>query len=145
MPCETMKGYLMIEFKKCSKCKKILSIDRFSKCSVHGLQRYCKKCRSLSAKETRDRINVMDKKRRAKIKIEKIQEYLKDCKIQVKRVLWRRTKLYRSLKDTGFCFKCGTNKDLCVHHIDNNPLNNDLNNLQIFCRPHLSFLHRTTE
>ena len=34
----------------------------------------------------------------------------------------------------GRCFKCGTGRDLIIHHIDRNRTNNHLSNLDVLCR-----------
>lgn len=40
----------------------------------------------------------------------------------------------RLLKPTGSCERCGSNRNVDVHHIDGNPQNNSLDNLQRLCR-----------
>lgn len=40
----------------------------------------------------------------------------------------------RQLLPDGCCEICGSNKNVDVHHIDGNPQNNDLSNLQRLCR-----------
>jgi predicted restriction endonuclease len=48
------------------------------------------------------------------------------------------------------CSSCGTNYDLCIHHIDLNGIyskkpNNDINNLTILCMKCHSKLHRSIQ
>jgi len=50
--------------------------------------------------------------------------------------------LYESVLEIGFCFNCKTKKDLCIHHRDENFMNNSLGNLAILCRSCHSKLHR---
>ena len=40
----------------------------------------------------------------------------------------------RNLKPEGACEVCGSTKNIDVHHIDGNPQNNDIMNLQRLCR-----------
>lgn len=41
---------------------------------------------------------------------------------------------YNILKQLGrLCIDCGTNEDIQIHHIDGNPSNNTLNNLEPMC------------
>ena len=40
----------------------------------------------------------------------------------------------RIKKESSVCGKCGSNENLEVHHLDKNPQNNELSNLQILCR-----------
>lgn len=40
----------------------------------------------------------------------------------------------RNLLPTGSCEICGSDRNVDVHHIDGNPRNNDLSNLQRLCR-----------
>lgn len=45
-------------------------------------------------------------------------------------------------RDNHECVECFTNKSLVVHHLDENPLNNEFNNLITVCRScHLSCYH----
>jgi len=124
--------------KNCSRCKRNLPDSNFSR---H--QRYCKPCKAEYVTETRRRINAVARARYAKIKKERILEYLTYEKEHIMRVAFRRTKLYKSLMDMAFCFRCGKINNLCTHHIDKNPLNNALENIQILCRFHHSLLHST--
>jgi hypothetical protein len=134
----------MNECKKCSRCKKILPLENFS-ISNHGeRQRYCKKCKAEYIKEMRPQINRQERARYLIMKINRIEEYLKYEKDHIERIKFRRSNMYKSLRDSGFCLICGTIKDLCIHHIDENPLNNSLENLKILCRKHHSLHHRTS-
>jgi len=122
--------------KHCPRCSKNLPEENFSK----G-QRYCKFCKAEYVKENRLSINFTARLRYDTIKRNRIKEYLTYEKDHIGRIKFRRSLLYKSIRDMGFCFKCGTTSDLCVHHIDKNPINNDLGNIQILCRFHHSLLH----
>ena len=43
------------------------------------------------------------------------------------------------------CVKCYTTEKICIHHKDNNPLNNEENNLQILCLSCHRKVHWITE
>lgn len=43
------------------------------------------------------------------------------------------------------CIICKSIKYLCVHHVDLNRSNNDLNNLQILCKKHHQAIHTTRD
>lgn len=133
----------MDKTKICSCCRNDLPLSSFSKCKTNNHQRYCKKCKSMWVKNNRENINKTNRLKYSEYKNLRSEKYASDCKNRVKRMFWRRTRIYKSLKDSGFCFKCGTTKDLCLHHIDNNPLNNTLDNIQILCRKDHSIYHST--
>jgi NAD-dependent SIR2 family protein deacetylase len=128
---------------KCSKCKRHLSTKEFSNCSKNKIQRYCKKCKSEYAKKNRERINFLARQKYNVLKIRHIKKYIAMNNLQAKRIKFRRTNIYHSLLDVGFCFICGTHNDLCVHHKDENPNNNSIDNLQVLCRRHHSLIHRS--
>ncbi len=48
----------------------------------------------------------------------------------------------RAMKNnTGICEACGSKTETVVHHVDGNPMNNDLDNLQTLCSACHSFWH----
>jgi len=118
--------------KTCSKCGESKTLEEFSFCKKNGTQRYCKNCRSKYAKDNREKINEQARVWYA------IKSW--DYKTLGKRVQFRRTKVYQLLKYHGMC-ACGAREDLCVHHKDENPLNNKVTNLEIMCRPCHSRFH----
>lgn len=42
--------------------------------------------------------------------------------------------IYRQLVEGTQCERCGSTKNLCVHHKDRNRYNNDPSNLEVLCR-----------
>lgn len=118
--------HLSMIMKHCAKCCLNKAISEFSACSKHGTQRYCKTCRSLYAKENRDRKNSTEKAWRV--------ANLTDNTEQIKRILFRRTTFYRNIIAQGMCAVCKKIKGLCIHHIDENIENNTPDNLLVICR-----------
>lgn len=119
----------MYMIKKCSKCKKMLDVEQFSK-----NQHYCKICRSEYIKEHRKQINETNKLYyyRNKQKLNDEAKY---------RIFLRRTKFYKQIIASSVCSVCKTKNDLCLHHIDGNITNNSLDNLKVICRTCHSKLH----
>lgn len=118
----------------CSRCKRKLSENQFSLCSKNGRQRYCKECRSNVGKLNRQQAN-----RAARLRYRKEKT---DMAKQAARVKWRRSAQYRYMKKVGYCLMCLCEKDLCVHHRDNDPSNNRISNLVVLCRSCHSKLHK---
>lgn len=118
----------------CSRCKRKLDEGQFSLCSKRGRQRYCKQCRSNVAKLDRGRIN-----RAARAYYEKKKPNMAQ---QAKRVKWRRSAQYRYMKKVGYCLMCLCEKDLCIHHRDNDLTNNSISNLVVLCRSCHSKFHK---
>ena len=51
--------------------------------------------------------------------------------------------LYRKMVLKDACARCGETEKLCVHHKDDNHLNNDPKNLEVLCMPCHSSHHKT--
>jgi 5-methylcytosine-specific restriction endonuclease McrA len=49
---------------------------------------------------------------------------------------WRKQRVQIIERDEGRCGVCGSTENLEVHHIDGNPQNDDLDNLETRCRTH---------
>ena len=56
--------------------------------------------------------------------------------------LWKKIR-GQFLLDNPFCKICGTTRNLCVHHIDENPRNDSVNNLETRCVQCHPSLHKT--
>lgn len=48
---------------------------------------------------------------------------------------------YHNLIKRDYCKKCGSTKNLCIHHIDENRYNNVLENLTVLCKKCHQELH----
>lgn len=46
---------------------------------------------------------------------------------------------------SAICMKCGSVKNICVHHIDSDRTNNDLSNLQVLCKKCHQKIHTTRD
>lgn len=121
--------------KYCSLCNRFKPVKEFSKCFTNQYQRYCKKCRSEYSKQRREDINKRGR--------EYYKKYHTPSHEAVARVLFRRTKIYKTVRENSCCTTCGTIKDLCIHHIDEDYKNNDIGNLQVMCRSCHSKHHKT--
>ena len=97
-------------------------------------------------REVRNKYNSSEKGRECKKRYyEKNKEKI-FLKLKEKRVLTKsRTRAHELwIKTYGekICTKCGSKNDVCIHHIDLNPLNNEIDNLQALCRRCHTDLHK---
>lgn len=94
------------------------------------MKRTCKKCDTVLVKKKFESVKSFEKR------IYCSNDCYRSCRLENLSYKDRSTAHYhaRRIKGSGCCEKCGSESSVDVHHIDENPFNNELSNLKRLCR-----------
>ena len=136
--------------KPCKQCGQILETTIFR--IEDGRGKYCsKKCYSLAMSTIKKghKLSLETRKKLSEQRIGKLNPAYKhgqsNSAKKYQGTFPRYLKEQVLKRDNFTCIHCTDTKNLVVHHIDHDPLNNDIDNLETHCRSCHTSYHRTYE